>query len=76
MNILIIVIFAMWLASAISIAPYVAPFTNELGFFSQLIVCLVVCLGAPFMLISQAIETILDCFLPGGWNDDEDKYGY
>ena len=75
--IMIIMFFAMWLASAISIMPNIIPYANELEIWKQIVVSIVVILGAPFMLIVQAIELILDAFLAEGWNDDDDdKYGY
>ena len=39
----------------------------------KIIVCLVILLGAPFMLITQAIELILDSFIDGGQNEDKFK---
>ena len=75
--IIVILFFAMWFASVISIMPNIAPYTNELETWKQMIVSIVVILGAPFMLIVQAIELILDAFLAEGWNDDDDdKFGY
>lgn len=75
MNIILII---LWLAAAISILPNIAPYANNLSFWKQAIVAIVAILGAPFMLITQAIELILDAFLAEGWNndDDDDKFGY
>lgn len=75
--IMIVLFFAMWFASAISIIPNIAPYANELEIWKQIIVSIVIIVGAPFMLIVQAIELILDIFLEEGWNDDDDnKFGY
>ena len=66
------IVFVIWFAAAISIMPNIAPYANDLGFWKQTIVAIVAILGAPFMLITQAIELILDVFLAEGWNDDDD----
>lgn len=71
-----IILYILWFATAISIMPNIAPYTNDLSFWKQAIVTIVVILGAPFMLVAQAIELILDMFLAEGWNDDDDKFGY
>ena len=74
MNIILII---LWFAAAISIMPNIAPYANELSFWKQAVVAVVAILGAPFMLVTQAIELILDAFLAEGWNnDDDDKFGY
>lgn len=75
--IMIVLFFAMWFASAISVISNIAPYANDLEAWKQIIVSIVVILGAPFMLIVQAIELILDIFLEEGWNDNNDnKFGY
>ena len=75
--IMIVLFFTMWFASAISVISNIAPYANDLETWKQIIVSIVVILGAPFMLIVQAIELILDIFLEEGWNDDNDnKFGY
>ena len=78
MNYIIIVLFfAMWFASAISIIQNIVPYINDLEIWEQIFVSIIIIIGAPFMLIVQAIELILDVFLEEGWNDnDDDKYGY
>lgn len=77
MNITLIIVYILWFAAAISIMPNIALYANDLSFWKQAIVAIVVILGAPFMLVTQAIELILDAFLEEGWNnDDDDKFGY
>ena len=78
MNYIIIVLFfAMWFASAISMIPNIIPYANELGIWQQIVISIIIIIGAPFMLIVQAIELILDAFLAEGWNDDDDdKFRY
>ena len=75
--IMIVLFFAMWFASTIFIISNIAPYANDLEIWKQIIIGIVVIFGAPFMLIVQAIELILDIFLEEGWNDDDDnKFGY
>lgn len=75
--IMIVLFFAMWFASAISVISNITPYANDLEIWKQIIIGIVVIFGAPFMLIVQAIELILDIFLEEGWNDDDDnKFGY
>ena len=77
MSITLIIVYILWFAAAISIMPKIAPYANDLSFWKQAIVAIVAILGAPFMLVTQAIELILDAFLAEGWNnDDDDKFGY
>lgn len=77
MNYIMILFFVMWFAAAISVVPNIAPYANELEIWKQAIVAIVAILGAPFMLVTQAIELILDAFLAEGWNDDDDdKFGH
>ena len=72
-HIVLVLFFAMWFAAAISIIPNIAPYANELETWKQIVVSAVVIVGAPFMLIVQAIELILDTFLAEGWNDDDPR---
>ena len=75
--IMIVLFFAMWFASAISIISNIVPYANDLKTWQQIFVSIIIMIGAPFMLIVQAIELILDAFLAEGWNDnDDDKFGY
>ena len=77
MSITLIIVYILWFAAVISIMPNIAPYANDLSFWKQAIVAIVAILGAPFMLVTQAIELILDAFLAEGWNDDDDdKFGY
>lgn len=72
--IIMILFFTMWFASVISIIPNIVPYVNDLEIWQQIFVSIIIIMGAPFMLIAQAIELILDVFLEEGWNDDDDEY--
>lgn len=75
MDIALIIIEILWLTSAILVVPNVAPYANDLGLWKQAIIAIIIIVGAPFMLVTQAIELLLDIFLEEGWNDDDDKFG-
>ena len=68
---ILLLFFIMWFAAAISIIPTIAPYANKLEPWKQMIISAIIIVGSPFMLITQAIELILDCFLEEGWNDDD-----
>lgn len=71
-----ILFIIMWLAAAVSIISGILPFVPETNIGKQIMIFLIVLIGAPFMLITQGIEIILDSLLNEGWNDDDDdKFG-
>ena len=63
----------IWLTAAISILGNLYPYMTELSWGKRFFIGGIVLLGAPFMIITQGIETILDFFIEG-WNDS-DKFG-
>lgn len=52
MSITLIIVYILWFAAAISVMPNIAPYANDLSFWKQAIVAMVVILGAPFMLVT------------------------
>ena len=70
--IMYIIILIMWFGAALSVIPSVTPAAKNLKNWEQFIVALIIIIGAPFMLLVQGLEMILDCFLEEGWNDDDD----
>lgn len=75
--ILIILFIGMWLSAAVNIFSGIGPCTKSLEISGQIIVVCAVIIGAPFMLIAQGVQTILDTFLPEGWSDDDEtKFKY
>ena len=74
--IMTIIICLFWFSAATSIIGNIGPFTNKLETWKQIIIIIIIFIGTPFMLVTQAIELILDVFLEEGWNDDNDKFGY
>lgn len=75
--IMYIIILIMWFGAALSVIPSVAPAAKNLKNWEQFIIALIIIIGAPFMLFVQGLETVLECFLGEGWDDDDvDKFGY
>ena len=75
--ILYIVLCIIWCVVAINIANNIIPYTEDLCFWKKMVIGITIFIGAPFLLIAELIEILLDYFLEEGWNnDDEDKFGY
>lgn len=71
-----ILLLVLWMAIAIPIAANIAPYASSIGLRRQIIVIVLVIIGAPIMLLAQSLELLLDNYLEEGWNsDDEDKFG-
>lgn len=70
-TILLTIICLFWFSAATSIIGNIGPFTNKLNIWKQIIIIITIFIGTPFMLVTQAIELILDIFLEEGWNDDD-----
>ena len=65
------IILFLWFMCAVLVWNGIAPYVGELTAGRQCLILLVLIIGAPFMLVAQAFEIILDCFLEEGWNDDD-----
>lgn len=74
--ILFIITLILWLGVASTIIIGLEIPTKELAIWKLLCISLIVLIGTPFLLLSQVIEAMISCFVPEGWNDDdENKYG-
>lgn len=77
MSLLLIIILLLWFSLATSIIANIADAANQLPWYKQVIICVIVFSGAPCMLVAQIIDIILEYFLPERWDDDDDdKFGY
>jgi hypothetical protein len=73
---LMIIVYILWFAAGIPVLASIAPFSKDIAAWKKMVIGIVIILGAPCMLLTQAIEAILDSFLEEGWNnDDENKFG-
>ena len=73
-SMLIFIIAVLWMTLAALVIIQYAPYCNELTFIQQLIVCIIFILIGPIILFSSIFEVLLDCFMPEGWNDNDDIY--
>ena len=51
MDIALIIIEILWLASTILVVPNIAPYANNLSLWKQAIIVIIIIVGAPFMLV-------------------------
>lgn len=74
---LIWIITAMWLAIFAMLSFQYIDILTIMSPGDQLAALFIFLIGAPFFLIVDVLEEILDYILPGGWNDDEGPFkGY
>lgn len=70
------IILILWLMlSTLAIIEY-APFCKDLKVSEQIIVSIIFLIGGPIFAAANILETILDCILPEGWNDDDNDHFY
>lgn len=74
---LIWIITTMWLAIFAMLSFQYIDILTIMSPGDQLAALFIFLIGAPFFLIVDVLEEILDYILPGGWNDDEGPFkGY
>lgn len=71
MEISMIIIMILWSAMSLLVMIEYAPACKDLKSSEQLIVGIIFLIGGPIFTIANVLETILDCFLPEGWGDDD-----
>lgn len=70
------IILILWLMfSTLAIIEY-ASFCKDLKVSEQIIVSIIFLIGGPIFAAANILETILDCILPEGWNDDDNDRFY
>lgn len=65
------IVAILWAIMALVIFIQYAPACKGLDVFSWIVVSIIFIIGAPFFMIVEILETILSCFLPEGWDNDE-----
>lgn len=66
-----IIIIILWAAISLFVMIEYAPYCKDLKPNEQLVVGIIFTIGGPFFIIANIFETILNCFLPEGWDDNE-----
>ena len=76
MLIILILFIAVWGSAAIDMAMGFSEYASEMTVWEKVLLCLIVVLGAPFVIITKGIELLLDLILPEGWDDNDDDKKY
>ena len=59
----IVLLYIIWFGAAIFIIPEIVDHTQHLNILGQILLCIVVIIGVPFLFIAKIINCILDLFL-------------
>ena len=71
------IITVMWLAIFAMLSFQYIDILTTISPGKQLAALFIFLIGAPFFLIVEVLEEVLDYILPGGWDDDEGPFkGY
>jgi len=63
----------VWLIAAIMVLAQYAPLCAELPKKDKILAGIILCIVAPIICAYTAVEGLLDCILPSGWDDDDDE---
>jgi len=63
-------IIAVWAILAIRLMMNFWDIMDEIGVLAQLVLMLVLTIGAPFFFIVELLELVIDLILPEGWDSD------
>ena len=63
-------IIAVWIILAIRLIMNFWDIMDEIGILAQLVLMLVLTIGAPFFFIVELLELVIDLILPEGWDSD------
>lgn len=61
---------AVWAILAIRLMMNFWDIMDEIGVLAQLVLMLVLTIGAPFFFIVEILELVIDLILPEGWDSD------
>lgn len=64
------IIAAVWFILAARLIMNFWDIMDEIGVLAQLVLMLVLTIGAPFFFIVELLELIIDFILPEGWDSD------
>lgn len=65
-----IIIMVLWAALSLLAMIQYAPACKDLSTNDKFIVGIIFIVGGPFFAITNILETLLDCFLPEGWDEN------
>lgn len=64
------IIAAVWFILAAKLIMNFWDTMDEIGVLAQLVLMLVLTIGAPFFFIVEILELVIDLLLPEGWDSD------
>lgn len=67
-----IIIMILWATMSFLIMMQYAPVCKDLSSNDKIIVGIIFIIGGPIFVMANVLEAMLDCFLPEGWDDDND----
>lgn len=71
---MLIIIAILWGAIASFLLIQNAEFCVSLSIMDKIIVGLILIIGAPILMIASVLQSILNLFLPEGWDEDDDNF--
>lgn len=71
---MLIIITILWGIMAAFLLIQNAEFCVELNIIDKIIVGVILVLGAPILILASVLQSILNLFLPEGWDNDDDNF--
>lgn len=71
---MLIIITILWGIMAAFLLIQNAEFCVELNAIDKIIVGAILVLGAPILILASVLQSILNLFLPEGWDNDDDNF--
>lgn len=71
---MLIIITILWGIMAAFLLIQNAEFCVELNIMDKIIVGAILVLGAPILILASVLQSILNLFLPEGWDNDDDNF--
>lgn len=65
-----IIIMILWAVLSLLVMIQYAPACKDIPNNDKIAVGIIFIIGGPFFAIANILETLLDCFLPEGWDQD------
>lgn len=72
----LLLIEVLWSFIAMTLIIQYIEALKEISSLDRFIACMIFILGAPFFLIVNVLETLLNCIFPEGWDNDDYFKGY
>ena len=63
------IVIVLWSVLSLLVMIQYAPYCKDLNSTDQIIVGVIFLVGGPFFAIANVLESLLDCFLPEGWDN-------